>query len=622
MTSLPPPDVLTYDNALSALLSPLHQSQTPDDIKEASQRRTKTPSDMRRYLSRISLPHDSNKHCKNIVHITGTKGKGSTAAICESVLRKRDGLTTGLFTSPHLVDIRERIRIDGKPVSTKVFGDAYWEIRRRFEEWKQSTNDDDDDDHDGLPYLPGYFRMLALMATLIFAHYETAEDNRIDVMILEVGVGGRYDATNIFDHSTTNTVCGVTLIDYDHTRVLGSSLSQIAWEKAGVFHTNKEDIVDVFAENFDDSQHNITIRPSSDTSGVDVRKDISSLTNINPNEATRFFTIESNPDKILNVLSLCAYKEGNGQTLGVVKKGDKVQPEWKIGLPGDHQRINAELAVALCNALTKNVDRQGIGRSTQLSLQEALGQTFWPGRCQSVSMKSDDGKTMNVRCDGAHTPQSLATCLEFFRTVSGYDDGTKRARFLIFNCSHERNPVPLLDMIQSIDQPRNAGGDGGEQYRKPLFDQVYFCRADSERPSALKKASAQELLIDAGILEDIDEAVEETEALEQEEQEIEAKTWQDTLANVWMVLAARKSGAGLQEVPCVVNVNVGDALAIIKHCMNTDPRKKFHVDDEGEVEICVTGSLYMVGSALNAADWSEASSNGTLQWSSASVMSK
>ena len=100
-----------------------------------------------------------------------------------------------------------------------------------------TSNNDPDDDR--LPYLPGYFRMLTLMAVFIFAHYESDNGNRIEAVILEVGVGGRYDATNIFDHSNTNSVCGVTLIDYDHTRVLGSSLLQIAWEKGGIFHTDK-----------------------------------------------------------------------------------------------------------------------------------------------------------------------------------------------------------------------------------------------------------------------------------------------------------------------------------------------------------------------------------------------
>ena len=611
---LPPPAEQTYDNAIAALFSPLHQSQTPDEIRRAAQRRTRTPGDMRRYLSRISLPHGDKSHCPNIVHITGTKGKGSTAATCESVLRLRDGLTTGLFTSPHLVDIRERIRICGRPVSKEVFADAYWEIRRRFEEWKKDADDEDDGiaNDDGLPFLPGYFRMLSLMAAFIFAHYVSPGGKRIDVVILEVGVGGRYDGTNIFDHTeTNNTVCGVTLIDYDHTRVLGNALSQIAWEKGGVFCSNKGNIVDVFADGFDASQHNITARPEAD----DSERAIEDKTYPAQNENTRFYTISSNPKEVIRVLRSCAFKEGTGQSLGVVTAGDVVQPEWKISLPGDHQRLNAELAVALSNALIKNFvqvnDTSATPSNQTTSIENALSQTFWPGRCQTVPLQVADGQTpISMRCDGAHTPQSLATCLEWFRTVSGYDSAAnneddeeqerKCPRFLLFNCSHERNPIPLLQMIQAI-----------ERKGRPLFDQVYFCRADSERPSALKKASARELLVESGILKDNGNSG-------SGDDEEEPTSWQDTLANVWMALAARSDSSGLLEVPCVTNVTVGDALDIIKHSLERNQANTGEIGTAA-AEVCVTGSLYMVGSVLNAAEWTEPPCDGHLAFDSKKV---
>ena len=136
--------------------------------------------------------------------------------------------------------------------------------------------------------------------------------------------------------------------------------------------------------------------------------------------------------------------------------------------------------------------------------------------------------------------------------------GLQRPRFLIFNCSHERNPVPLLDMIQSTNQPRNAVENGDERkMHKALFDQVYFCRADSERPSALEKGSARELLKDAGI-NTAEEEIETSGTVK--ERETEGKTWQDTLANIWMGLAARKGVVSLLEVPCVANVSVSDAI--------------------------------------------------------------
>jgi len=623
-TSLPPPADQTFDDAVAALLSPLHQSQTPDEIRRAAQRRARTPTDMRRYLSRLSLPHDDEAHCPNIVHITGTKGKGSTAAICESILRSRNGLTTGLFTSPHLVDIRERIRIGGQPVSKEIFADAYWEIRRRFDEWKKEGGSDSEDEE--LPFLPGYFRMLALTAAFIFAHYVSPDGKRIDAIILEVGVGGRYDATNIFDHAGNNTVCGVTLIDHDHTRVLGNALSQIAWEKGGIFYANKESIVDVFGEDFDASYHRITPRPPSE----DFETTMKDESFPSQDGKTRFYTISSNSNEVVNVLRSCAFKEGSGQSLGVVTAGDSVQPEWKVGLPGHHQRLNAELAVALCNALAKNfvqVNDLSLAHVTPSAqtLEDALGQTFWPGRCQTVQLQVAEGQDpITIRCDGAHTLQSLATCLGWFRTVSGYDDGggengeekqeRKPQRFLLFNCSHERNPIPLLQMIQAIEN--NQG--------RPLFNQVYFCRADSERPSALKKASAQELLVEARILKaatrnNTGSGKSDAKGEEVGEGEEESSSWQDTLANVWMALAARRDSTGLLEVPCVTNVTVADALDVIKHSLGRN-QAAASISDDGDdgvkesAEILATGSLYVVGSALNAAEWTETPCGGHLEF--------
>lgn len=156
----------TFESAVNALYSSDHQASTPEAIAQTAQRRTQTISDMRVYLQRIgllsSLLNNTTSAFQNtrLIHITGTKGKGSTACLCETMLRRGALLRTGLFTSPHLVDIRERIRINGLPVSKQVFSKAYWTLRRRLE-----THADGGD----LPVLPGYFRMLTLMVC-----YETS----------------------------------------------------------------------------------------------------------------------------------------------------------------------------------------------------------------------------------------------------------------------------------------------------------------------------------------------------------------------------------------------------------------------------------------------------------------
>ena len=147
-----------------------------------------------------------------VIHITGTNGKTSTARMIESLLRTR-GLRTGLFTSPHLSSIRERIMVDGQPVSAEAFVAAYDELA---------------------PYLAlvdgqqasqlSFFEVLTGMAFAIFA------DVPVDVAIIEVGLGGTWDATNIAD----GAVAVVTPISLDHTAYLGGTVEEIATDKAGI----------------------------------------------------------------------------------------------------------------------------------------------------------------------------------------------------------------------------------------------------------------------------------------------------------------------------------------------------------------------------------------------------
>jgi dihydrofolate synthase / folylpolyglutamate synthase len=149
-----------------------------------------------------------------VIHLTGTNGKGSTAAMIESLLRA-DGLRTGRFTSPHLMSVTERITIDGAPISEERF-DATWN------EIKPYVALVDERAIDGVAMT--FFEIITGMAYAAFA------DAPIDVAIVEVGLGGTWDATNVADAG----VAVVTPIDLDHTHLLGSGIAEIAREKAGI----------------------------------------------------------------------------------------------------------------------------------------------------------------------------------------------------------------------------------------------------------------------------------------------------------------------------------------------------------------------------------------------------
>ena len=150
-------------------------------------------------------------------HIAGTNGKGSTAAFLEAILRDA-GFRSGLYTSPHLERINERIRVGGEEVSDEMFAETFTRIQAVIEELLAEGK---------LRAHPTYFESVTALAFEIFAR------ERVDFGVIEVGLGGQLDATNI----VTPVVCILTRIDFDHENFLGHSLREIATEKAGILKT-------------------------------------------------------------------------------------------------------------------------------------------------------------------------------------------------------------------------------------------------------------------------------------------------------------------------------------------------------------------------------------------------
>jgi hypothetical protein len=159
------------------------------------------------------------------LHVAGTKGKGSVCAYSEKVLRSA-GLKTGLFTSPHLMSVRERFRINGAAIDSEDFKRIFWDVWGRMKQQQQQQQQERDLDSSGaLSELPAYFRFLTLLGFAAFKRLD------VDVSIIEVGLGGRLDATNIM---SAPVACCITSLGMDHMAVLGSTLDKIAFEKAGI----------------------------------------------------------------------------------------------------------------------------------------------------------------------------------------------------------------------------------------------------------------------------------------------------------------------------------------------------------------------------------------------------
>jgi dihydrofolate synthase / folylpolyglutamate synthase len=170
---------------------------------------------VRAVLVRLGHPE---RACQ-FVHVAGTNGKGSTCAMIESALRHA-GVRTGLYTSPHLVDPTERVRIAGEQVTPAAFSDAFDELHACAERMMAAGEID---------MHPTYFESLTLMAFLLFRQHKA------ETVVLETGLGGRLDATNV----VTPRLSVITPIDIDHTQWLGETIEKIAFEKAGIIKPGK-----------------------------------------------------------------------------------------------------------------------------------------------------------------------------------------------------------------------------------------------------------------------------------------------------------------------------------------------------------------------------------------------
>lgn len=201
----PAKNIRTYRAAMDFLASRTNYERRPPTNKVAA-RRLLTLNRMKRLLTDLGNPQKSFRS----VHIGGTKGKGSTATMVASMLQG-NGMRIGLYTSPHVIDVRERIVVNGEKISENAFTRLMAQLATLVEKYKEDA--------------PTYFELLTAAAFLYF------REKKVEFAVVEVGLGGRFDATNVLRPE----VCGITSISYDHMPMLGNTLEEIAEEKAGIF---------------------------------------------------------------------------------------------------------------------------------------------------------------------------------------------------------------------------------------------------------------------------------------------------------------------------------------------------------------------------------------------------
>jgi folylpolyglutamate synthase len=309
----------------------------------------------------------------NAVHVAGTKGKGSTSSFVSSILGQyvAEGKVTktGLYTSPHLRFVRERIQIDNKPLTEEQFAKYFFETWNRLEAAAKAAGHADPSSKETKPV---YFRFLTLMAL------HTYISEGVDAAVIECGIGGEFDSTNIL---VKPSVTAVTSLGIDHVAMLGDTIDSIAWHKAGVF-----------------------------------KPDVPAFSAPQPEEAIRVLHERAAERKT---------------TLQVVD----IHPELaniKLGLAADFQKTNASVAIAAATAYLRRAGVEDLPTPSYLpsAFRKGLEQVHLGGRCETRT----DTTTPNLKwhIDGGHTLESIELAARWFGSLISSSPNSS-TRILIFN---------------------------------------------------------------------------------------------------------------------------------------------------------------------------------------------
>lgn len=375
---------------------------------------------------------DFSKRGLKCIHVAGTKGKGSVCAMIDNILRQyrceggesevapedaeKKGLgKIGLYTSPHLMTVRERIRIDGSPISEALFARYFFELWDRFSDDAASTSTNPHPNLTSSQTKPGYFRYLTIMALHIFMK------EGVESAIIECGIGGEYDSTNILPAEAV-TATAITKLGIDHVGMLGETINKIAWHKAGI-----------------------------------MKKGVVSFTVPQLHEAQ--CVLESRAKE-------------KGVTLNVVNRHSGFdEGTIELGAEGEFQKDNASLAMAVSASHLQNIGIRDVPHPSQLlacqtpipaKFLEGLKTIRWAGRCQVMKIGN-----ITWFMDGAHTVDSIKeTGLWYTSKIkqAAAKGASPSSSMLIFN-QQDRDPRILIQTLFDNIQSDKEG----------LFKSAAFC---------------------------------------------------------------------------------------------------------------------------------------------------
>ncbi|EDO1161228.1 bifunctional folylpolyglutamate synthase/dihydrofolate synthase [Listeria innocua] len=325
-------------------------------------------------MEKLNHPEKANKW----VHIAGTNGKGSTLTFIRSSLEEA-GYKTGTFTSPYIETFNERISVNGIPVSDQMIVDLANRIKPIAEELEKTVYGP-----------PSEFEIITAMMFLCFAEYEP-----IDIGIIEVGLGGRLDSTNVL----TPLISVITTIGMDHMEFLGNSIEQIAGEKAGIIKPGIPVISGVIQKEAQEVIINNAVRNNSNVAWLN--KD---------------FFIQNRGDEI-------TFRTSHGDEI----------PDITIGLLGIHQLNNAAVAIKVLQYLNTFSSYE----INQSAIKQGLKKAFWPGRMELLDVKPF------IMLDGAHNPEGVKTFANSIKTYPGH-------KKIIVSILKDKNYQEMIALLKTI----------------------------------------------------------------------------------------------------------------------------------------------------------------------------
>ena len=435
---------MNYKAALAYIDTFINSEKSPDFSRQA-----------RFYnLERISrlLAHLGNPHrCLKVVHVAGSKGKGSTAALIASILTHA-GYKTGLFTQPHLITPRERCRINSQLISETEFAQYVDRLKPSIEAMAELES-------------IGRVSFFEIYTALAFTYFA---DNAVDFAVIEVGLGGRLDATNVVDP----LVSVITPISLEHTAILGDTHEAIAKEKAEIIKSNRP----------------VVLAPQL------------------PEAQAVFEAVATDRDAPMHEVGRDIHlKRKNwdldGQTFDLTTPSISY-PDLFLPLLGEHQAVNAATAIGCIERI-----RQEGYRVPRTSIYDGLKEVRWQGRMQVV------GQSPVILLDGAHSPTSAEALCRAIREVFCY-----RRLILVVGLMRDKDLQAIGEVLcpiaseiittQAFDNPRVMPAEEIAKAWSGTEANFHVCPNVSEAIQlAQSSATASDLICIAGSIYIVGEAM-------------------------------------------------------------------------------------------------------------------